>query len=139
MPAHASLFTGLYPFKHGAHTREGIWGYKVFGDDNITLAEMLAREGYTTAGFIGGYFCSSFFGMAQGFHYYHENLFNLMHEFDNFFVTRIFRSLVVIGDFFEKHGLAGKKIAPQINRAALKWIKKNSRTPFFLFLNYFAL
>ena len=137
LPAHASIFTGLYPFKHGAYTREGMWGYKVLGDDNITLAEILAQEGYTTAGFIGGYFCSSFFGMAQGFHYYHENLFNLMHEFDNFFATRIFRSLFSVGDFFERHGLAGKKIAPQINRAALKWVKKNYHTPFFLFLNYF--
>jgi arylsulfatase A-like enzyme len=137
LPAHASLFTGLYPFKHGAYTKEGIWGYKVLGDDVTTLAEILAREGYINAGFIGGYFCSSFFGMAQGFHYYYENLFNLIHEFENFFVTRIFRSLFSLSDFFERHGLAGKKIAPQINRAALKWVKHNDHTPFFLFLNYF--
>lgn len=136
LPAHASLFTGLYPSKHGAHAKEA-WGPKVFDEENITLAEVLSQYGYKTAGFIGGYFCSSFFGMSQGFDYYHENLINLVIEFNNFFVTRIYRSLFPIEDIFEKHGLAGKRIAPQINRSAFKWLKKNCKAPFFLFLNYF--
>lgn len=109
LPAHASLFTGLYPSQHGAHVREGFWGPKALHDQNITLAEILAHHGYVTAGFIGGYFCSSFFGMAQGFDYYHESLFNLIHECNNFFVTRIYRSLFPVEDIFEQHGLAGKK------------------------------
>ncbi len=137
LPAHASLFTGLYPFSHNAYVKEGSWGFKVLEDKIVTLAEVLAHQGYKTAGFIGGYFCSSFFGIAQGFDYYYENLFNLIIEFDYFFVTRIYRSFFPFDDFFEKNGLAGKKITPQINRAALKWIAKNSHTPFFLFLNYF--
>lgn len=137
LPAHASLFTGLYPSKHGAYVKEGLWGYKVLNEKNITLAEILSQHGYKTAGFIGGYFCSSFFGMSQGFDYYNENLINLFAEFGNFFVTGIYRSLFPVRDIFEKHGFAGKRIAPQINRSAFKWIKKNCQAPFFLFLNYF--
>ena len=40
-------------------------------------------------------------------------------------------------EFFEKYGLIGKRIAPQINNSAIKWLKRNHQRPFFLFLNYF--
>jgi arylsulfatase A-like enzyme len=75
--------------------------------------------------------------MSQGFDYYYENLVNLIIEFNSFFVTRIYASLFPVEDVLEKRGLVGKRIAPQINRAALRWLHKECHPPFFLFLNYF--
>lgn len=57
MPSHASMFTGLYPFEHGAHTFLPGPGHR---GDNVfalhprfqTLAECLAGEGYATCGVV---------------------------------------------------------------------------------------
>lgn len=137
LPAHASLFTGLYPSRHGAYTRER----DVFGNDldakHITLAEVLSQNDYKTAGFIGGYLCSSFFGLAQGFDYYDENLINLDLEFRNFLLPRMIAAVISFKDLLEKYGFAGKRIAPQINRAVFNWLDKKQSGPFFLFINYF--
>lgn len=67
IPAHASIFTGLYPSKHGAglssdHLEIG----------HTTLAEILRSRGYLTAGFAGGLLASSKFGLGQGFASYRD-------------------------------------------------------------------
>jgi arylsulfatase A-like enzyme len=46
-PAHASIFTGLYPRLHGVR-----WNGDRLSDDHQTLAERLADAGYETAAFI---------------------------------------------------------------------------------------
>lgn len=43
LPAHASLFTGLYPWSHGAYS-----AFSVLGAECQTLAAILARAGYYT-------------------------------------------------------------------------------------------
>jgi hypothetical protein len=65
LPAHASLFTGLYPSRH----RAGVVDQEL-GGSFVTLAELLRTRGYVNAGFAGGRLCSSFYGLAQGFHIY---------------------------------------------------------------------
>ena len=57
LPSHASMFTGLYPIEHGAHTflpGEGHRGDNVFALNPRfeTLAESLAGIGYRTAGVV---------------------------------------------------------------------------------------
>ena len=57
MPSHASMFTGLFPFEHGAHTflpGDGHRGDNVFAlhPRFQTLAEALAGEGYATHGVV---------------------------------------------------------------------------------------
>ena len=57
MPSHASMFTGLFPFEHGAHTflpGDGHRGDNVFAlhPRFRTLAEALAGEGYATHGVV---------------------------------------------------------------------------------------
>ena len=57
MPSHASMFTGLFPFEHGAHSFLPGPGHR---GDNVfalhprfqTLAEGLAAEGYATCGVV---------------------------------------------------------------------------------------
>jgi arylsulfatase A-like enzyme len=65
LPAHASLFTGLYPDRHGV-VRPG----KRLGDDQATLASLLREEGLETVAFTGGNFLSASFGLSRGFDRY---------------------------------------------------------------------
>jgi len=67
LPSHASLFTGLYPTRHGAgvsKTRLDI--------SHPTLAELAHEAGYRTAGFSGGALSASNWGLARGFDLYHD-------------------------------------------------------------------
>lgn len=72
VPAHASLFTGLYPSEHGTN------GHNIFLDDRIyTFPEILKSMGYTTIGFSNNYLVSKFSGYGKGFDQFYEmqNLF----------------------------------------------------------------
>jgi arylsulfatase A-like enzyme len=67
LPSHASIFTGLYPYRHGA----GVW------EDHLTarhetIATLLGAEGYLTAGFAGGALSSAVWGVARGFQLYRD-------------------------------------------------------------------
>jgi len=106
LPAHASMFTGLLPFEHGAH------GEKVddlrnnarpLSGDAVTIAELLSSVGYRTQAFVTNeVFLAPHYELGQGF--------------DSWFV-RPGRS----GDLHE--------------RAVLPWLRR-AEPPFFLFVNY---
>jgi len=63
IPGHASLFTGLYPWDHGAHYRNG----PILTPESETLAECLAREGYATALFSANAYVQAATGLTRGF------------------------------------------------------------------------
>ena len=66
-PAHASMFTGLYP---GAHqTTQESW---TLPDGIPTLAEELAARGYATAGVTSNPMLTAERGFARGFEHYDE-------------------------------------------------------------------
>lgn len=62
LPSHASIFTGLWPSRHGAGVSEMTLPAGI-----PTLARLLRDAGWTTLGFAGGDLCSSRFGTARGF------------------------------------------------------------------------
>lgn len=62
LASHTSLFTGLYPHRHGVPRNE-----HVVHPSNRTLAEVFRDEGFTTAAFIGGFPMSEHSGVLQGF------------------------------------------------------------------------
>jgi arylsulfatase A-like enzyme len=65
LPAHASLFTGLYPDRHGAtHQKLRI------SEGIHTLADSLAAAGFETVAFTNGGFVDPSFGFGKGFEYY---------------------------------------------------------------------
>lgn len=71
-PAHASLFTGLYPSEHQTN------GHNIFLDNRWnTLPEILKAIGYTTIGFSNNYLISKCTGYGRGFDQFYEmqNLF----------------------------------------------------------------
>jgi arylsulfatase A-like enzyme len=128
LPSHASMFTGIYPYEHGAHT---VWvdlpGDESANDargaekkkakrppdliDNVrplpsgrpTLAEVLAAAGYRTAA-IGAntIYLDEKYGLARGFETYDMEY-----------------------SYYEG-----------VNRRAAAWLDQDDGRPFFLFLNY---
>jgi arylsulfatase A-like enzyme len=153
LPSHASIFTGLYPSRHGADRKSddspainsvdknlNYWNKMMLSNftrlsgAHHTLAEILKDGGYKTAGIIGGIFCTSIFGLEQGFDYYDDeipsfniNFFALYQAIDMFFS---------LDDIFSQQGYLGKRIAVHLNDSAYPWLEKNSAQPFFLFINY---
>ena len=63
IPGHASLFTGLYPWDHGAHYRNG----PILTQGPETIAECLGRAGYATALFSANAYVQPATGLSRGF------------------------------------------------------------------------
>ena len=59
-PAHASIFTGLYPPGHGVRNNARFR----LPEDVTTLAEVLRSAGYDTAAFTAAFTTSSLFGLV---------------------------------------------------------------------------
>jgi len=107
VPSHASLFTGLHPFEHGAHSfeprdkrRGNVWPLH---DNHETLAEVFREEGYDTAGIVANQV------------YLNSNL-NLQQGFDQWEVKR--------------------ERSAAVNRRVFEWLEEREGRPFFLFVNY---
>jgi arylsulfatase A-like enzyme len=105
-PSVASLFTGMLPEHHGAVDRM----YLLSGE-HLTLAEILAGEGYTTAAFVSNFAAvGRDAGFAQGF-----------------------------GDFFELAGETDPYArAEQVNAAVGGWLasRGGGDGPLFLYVHY---
>jgi arylsulfatase A-like enzyme len=63
LPAHASLFTGLVPPRHGLRDN----GQDALPESATTLAEVLAARGVETAAFVSSVVLDRGFGLDQGF------------------------------------------------------------------------
>jgi arylsulfatase A-like enzyme len=71
LPSHASLFTGKFPHEHGAESRatpEGVTDGWPLAQDEVTLAEALAGEGYRTGAFAANFaYVNARYQLDQGF------------------------------------------------------------------------
>lgn len=67
-PAHASMLTGLYPFRHGIRDN---WGFTL-KNATVTLAELFQKKGYKTYAFVSAMTVGSHYGFHKGFQYYDE-------------------------------------------------------------------
>ncbi|MEL6545670.1 MAG: sulfatase-like hydrolase/transferase, partial [Myxococcota bacterium] len=70
MPSHSTLFTGLYPPRHGVRDN----GIFKLPDSVTTLAEHLGQAGYGTGAAIGSFVLSRQFGIAQGFEHFDDRI-----------------------------------------------------------------
>ena len=66
LPAHASLFTGLYPSAHGVGDNSAA----ALAGGHATLAEVLRERGFRTGAFVGSVVLNADRGLAQGFETY---------------------------------------------------------------------
>jgi len=125
-PAIASLLTGLYPSVHGLDGGIG-WGegassadgtlpfavQKTLAPAQKTLAELLRRAGYRTAGFVSNLYVNSIFGFAQGFDHFDDE----HHDYE--------------GDVSQV-----KRRAEETNARVFEWLRTELEEPFFLFVHY---
>ena len=70
LPAHASLLTGQYPFRHGVRNN----GMFALPDGVASLATLLRERGYRTAAFVSASVLARRYGMARGFEVYGDDL-----------------------------------------------------------------
>ncbi len=137
LPSHASMFTGLYPSWHGAHSDES--GMRPLADGFITIAEDLSARGYRTMGVSANHaFLGPQFGLDQGFQIMDARQ---VLPVSPFFpaVRNLLRSLLNRAASTIEFHLVYRR-ADEINAAAfrmLDWAERaGRRAPFFLFLNY---
>lgn len=124
-PSHASIFTGLYPSYHRTMGR-----HISLNKENITLAEVLSRNGYKTIGVSSNGLISAMTGFSKGF----DEFFDLTVPYRSFEFLRqsprdAIRTLIYGLDWFTYRNI--EKI-----KNVLK--KHNSDRPFFLFTNIFC-
>ena len=113
LPAHASLFTGRSPLRHGVIDN---FGYRL-DPKELTLAESLRAAGFATGGFIGSFVLDRRWGMGQGFDVY----------FDQFDATGDTRSALE----------ASQRSGDQVLSRALEWIREQGERPFFAFIHFY--
>ncbi len=121
--SHASLFTGQLPFRHGLRFLHGNYGYEL-PKQALTLAEMLAQEGFTTAAFVSAFPAGSRFGLEQGFDIFDEN-------FNTADGQQIVTETGVVN--------TGKnqRTAEATNRAVFDWLATDPPGPLFVWVHYF--
>ncbi len=153
LPSHASLFTGLYPVRHGAHKpflkdpNPPEYAYRL--DPRIpTLATIMAKANYWTVGISGNSGpLSPFFGLSQGFQVYHampspRRAFVAfspwgIEEISNVWLERIALAFSTVLPFTRDYLLGVPyKRAGEITDEAIKAIELAGDRPFLLFLNY---
>ena len=66
LPAHCSLFTGLFPPAHGVRDNAD----RPLSSEHTTLAEILRAQGFRTGAFVGSVVLDADRGLAQGFDTY---------------------------------------------------------------------
>ena len=112
-PSHASLFTGLYPMQHKVRDTGGF----VLDQSHPTLAELLRRQGWETAAFVGSSVLKRGFGFDQGFALYDDEM-----------PKTAGRKLT--GEYAERR--AGKVVD-----RAIRWLDSHPATPFLLWVHLF--
>ena len=112
LPAHASLFTGLYPVETGLFTN----ARGRLPDSIPTLAEVLKRRGYDTAGFVASFVLNRKFGLDRGFTKYDD-------DFES--------------DEPAPDALHRQRSAASVVDSALAWLSEKRTKPFFCWVHFY--
>ena len=108
LPAHGAMFTGLCDSVHGCTEAD-----RRLHEDHYTLAERLRDVGYTTTGFFSGPFLHPAFGMSQGFETYADCMWRPSASAET-----------------KQPDVTSPQIVDQVQG----WLQKNTRRPFFMFV-----
>jgi len=131
VPSHASMFTGMYPSKHGAYHSGNKYCDPLSGA-NLTIAEILSAVGYNTVGIAANNAGLSIgFGLHQGFEMYFE----AMPASRSLLWGKLIESLP---DDFRNNDLRHNelRLSAELNQMVDRWLDEHSANPFFLFINY---
>ena len=111
LPAHASIHTGLYPFKHGLFNN----GMSTLNNSIPTLADTLAHSGYATGAFVASVVLSRRYGLNRGFAIYDD---------------------AVPPKDKDSHGYPQRR-ANQVVDTALPWLTEHAEHPFFCWMHFY--
>jgi arylsulfatase A-like enzyme len=148
--SHASIFTGVFPFVHGVRQHM----IDLLLPNVVTLAEVLDRQGYETAGLYSWVSLEKGFSGLRGFDTYEDlsiHLVPIMRDprFEDLIVTyRLLGKYLLLPDLIENLFLQGQQSAVEDNTigradvttdAALRWLEANGNgtKPFFLWVHYY--
>ncbi len=139
LPAHASIFTGLYPIEHGAHYPTGARPGFTPGpmDSKLpTVASVLQAEGYATMAISANRLAvATEYGLDRGF----DHVITTRRMTDKPMPFTTLKALArSIRTYFTLNTTREHDNATTITDRGIEWIDRNrkSRRPFFLFLNY---
>lgn len=113
LPAHVALFTSTYAFMNGVEDN-GV----PLKSTAVTLATLLKSAGYRTGAFVASFVLDRRFGLNRGFDVYDGPI-----DVHNTSAAPVER----------------KRPGAQVAGDALRWLERNSDTPFFLFLHLYDL
>ena len=129
LPAHASLFTGLYASRHGADDQ-----HKYLEPEHLSLAEILSARGYHTLAFCENPYVGPATGLDRGFQWFNRSfqssaqpIFKKAEKF-----KRKLRNAMAKAQGEHDSGAAN------INRRVLESLRrmKDESKPFFMFMHY---
>jgi glucan phosphoethanolaminetransferase (alkaline phosphatase superfamily) len=110
LPAHCTMLTGTIPPYHRVFDNSD---YKLSAED-ATLAELLKKEGFSTAAFVSSFILDSRFGLGQGFELYDD-------------------------DFEEASNTMGinQRSGGETTRDVIEWLDDRKDEKNFVFLHYY--
>jgi len=111
LPSHCSIFTGRLPIAHGVRNN----GFYRLGDDELTLARLLKKNGYHTAAMVATFVLMGKFGISNGFDVYDDSL----------------RSDEMASDF------KSEITADRVHKKFGKFLAGGPPTPFFLWVHLY--
>jgi len=124
LPAHASLFTGLYPVTHGATDER-----RALSARHATLPQYFKTAGYRTAAFCTNPWVSPETGFGRGFDAFYTQRYH----------NRLAARAVLYGRRASDRLLRRKDAgARRTNQALRRWIASGTQ-PFFAFVHYHEL
>ncbi len=155
--SHGSMFSGLFPWQHGAH--RGRFNQKNLPErvsplrtDIETIAETMGDNGYVAGGVSGNYGYMSGYNFDQGFTHYDSVPGPPFLARDLLWIYQINRDtyafkpgMLLYGRMpagLARSSIAFNRFRPVARRAeevrtqALQWLDANQHRPFFLFMNF---
>jgi arylsulfatase A-like enzyme len=135
LPSHASMMTGRWPHELSTTINSPLDGtYK-------TLAEHLAENGYSTAGFVANNaYAGAETGLSRGFALYEDHGLSI----EDILWNSAFGQRVILLGLHPPEPRTGassidyhRKAAAWVVDDALAWVSKVNRRPFFAFLNLY--
>ena len=131
LPAHASLFTGLYPHQHLADRGSPL------SQGPRTLAEAMTAQGYRTAGFVANRFWAGRrTGLDRGFERYQDR--GLAPRVAMPYLWALSKPMIEqINRFLAPGDNPDRASARMIHAGFLDWADQQDDRPFFAFLNLF--
>jgi len=142
LPSLSSVLTGKYPTRHKVRS----WNDRL-GAGQLTIAEILKERGYATAAVVGSYPLDRYFGLAQGFDHYDDEMSIALYEgTPPKFAAPSARTDQPADDSrqareswqAQRETHNAYRTDREVADKAIEWLEANRDTPFFLWVHFFG-